>query len=161
MTAAIAIAEAPKPSNDIDTQIKHAIEARPKLEAAIAEQKQKVAEIKTDFARTLASDIQSAARLDVESAFQKNKAFEDLEERTRQRLAALEGIEEKVEEYLGQLKADSPDAVREALTRRVETLKNAASETERAAKDYAEEIKKLQAEIRGLPKGPAKKAEGS
>ena len=151
MTTAIALAEVPT-SSGTETQARQAIEARPKIQAAIEEQNHKIEEAELELARTFARDAQSAAKLDVESAFQKHKALADSKERTTQRTEALKCILGKVNDHLKQLKAESPVAVRAALTQRVETLKGLAVETEKAGKSFAEEIKKLQAEIKALPK---------
>lgn len=157
MTAAISLAEVPKPSG-IETQVLQAVDARPKLQAAIQEQKHKIEEAELELARTFARDTQTAAKLDVESAYQKNKALEESEERSKQRIEALGSILEKVNKHLEQLKADFPEAVRAALTQRVETLEKALLEKGVAGKGIVEEIKKLKAEISKLPKATAKKA---
>lgn len=160
MRAGISLAEAPKPSgpSSVETQAVQAIEARPKLQAAIEEQKQKLAAAELELARTFASATQTATRIDPEFALQKHKAFEELKERTRLRSEALEYILEKVSKHLEQLKADFPAAVYAALILRVEKLEKALSEKKTTGDSFAEEIKKLKSEISKLPKSDAKKA---
>ena len=96
----------PRPS-DIEMQLSQTIEARPKLQAAIEEQKHKLEEAEFELARTFVSATQTAARLDVKFALQKHKTFEELKERTRQRIEALESILEKVNKHIAKLKAES------------------------------------------------------
>jgi chromosome segregation ATPase len=157
VTAANSLSEVPRPS-DIEMQISQLIEARPKLRAAIQEQEHKIEEAELELARTFARDTQTVAKLDVESAYQKNKALEESEERSKQRIEALESILEKINKHLEQLKADFPEAVRVALTQRVVTLEKALLEKGVPGKGIVEEIKKLKAEISKLPKATAKKA---
>jgi hypothetical protein len=160
MSAAISIAAVPNLAiaPDIQTQALEAIEARPKLQAAIDEQKQKLKEAKRGLARSFATQTQAAARIDVERAFQSHKAEQELEEQTQQRIEALESIQTKINDHLDQLKTESPEAVHAALMLRVGTLEKEASEKKTAGDGFAEELRKLRIEINKLPKSAGKKA---
>jgi hypothetical protein len=160
MPAAISLAAVPNASiaPDIETQALQAIEARPKLQAAIDEQKQKLAEAKRELARTFATQTHAAGRIDVERAFQSHKAEQELEEQTQQRIEALESIQTKIDDHLAQLKTESPKAVHAALMFRVDTLEKELSEKKTAGDGFGEELRKLKLEISKLPKSAAKKA---
>jgi cell division protein FtsB len=160
MRAAISLAEAPKPSDPsgIETQAVQAIEVRPKLQAAIEEQKHKLEEAELELAKTFASATQTAARLDPEFALQKHKALEELKERIKLRSEALVKILELVSKHLEQLKVDFPAAVYAALIQRVDKLEEERLAKKTAGEGFAEEIKKLKYEISKLPKGDVKKA---
>ena len=150
------IADASRPLS-IETQAVQAIETRPKLQAALEGQKDKLKEAELEAARTLASQTQGGGRLDVEKAFQSSKAAREAEEQIKQRTEALEYLQEKLNKHVDELKANYPDAVGAALDRRVETLEASHLENATAGKDIAQEIKDLKAERSGL-KVPAKKA---
>ena len=159
MPAAISLAAVPNLAiaPDIETQALQAIEARPKLQAAIGEQRQKLAEAKLELARSFATQTQAAARIDVERAFQSHKAEQELEEQTQQKIEALESIQTKIDDHLAQLKAESPKAVHAALMLRVDTLEKELSEKKTAGDGFGEELRKLKLEISKLPKSAAKK----
>lgn len=159
MTAAISLAPAPKPAAalDVETQAAQAIDARPKLQAAIDEQKQKIEDAQLELARSFASQAHPAAIIDVEKAFQSYKAEQELEERIQQRIEALGGLQKKLDDHLSRLKAEFPEAVYAALILRVEKLEKEVLAKETAGKGFAEEIKELRTEISKLPKGAVKK----
>lgn len=160
MRAAISLAEAPKPSDPsgIETQAVQAIEVRPKLQAAIEEQKHKLEEAELELAKTFASATHTAARLEPEFALQKHKALEELKERIDLRSKALANILELVSKHLEQLKADFPGAVYAALILRKERLEEELLAKKTTGNGLAEEIKKLKYEISKLPKSDVKKA---
>lgn len=160
MTAAISLAEVPKPS-DRESEVLYVIDARQKLGEAIEDQKRKREAAESGFASTFAKEIRLSQVVDGEVALQKNEAFKAADLRAKQRIEALASILEKVNKRIEQLKADFPEAVNSALTKRVETLEKALLEKEAAEKGLEEQIKKLKAEISKLPKAAAKKAGSS
>jgi hypothetical protein len=157
MATAISLAEAPKPLS-IETLAIQAIETRPKLQAAIEEEKHRLEEAELKVARTFASQTQAGGNVDVEQALQSSKASKESEEQIKQRTGALEYLQEKLNKHLDQLKVNHPGAVGAALDLRVGALEAIRLEKETAGKGIAEEIKNLKAERSKLPKGAAKKA---
>lgn len=155
IATAISIAEVPKPLS-FETQAIQAIETRPKLQAAIEEQKYKLEEAELKAARTFASQTQAGGHVDVEKAFQTSKASKESEEQIKQRSEALEYLQEKLNKHVEQLKTNYPEAVGAALDRRVEALEAVRLEKETAGKGIAEEIKNLKAERSKLLKAAAK-----
>src|ERR1044072_1017028 len=91
----ISIAEVPKPLN-IETLAIEAIETRPKLLAAIDDQKFKLEETGIQAARTFASQTQASRHVDVERAWQSSKASKESEEQLKQRTEALEYLQERL-----------------------------------------------------------------
>ena len=157
MATAITLAEAPKPLSS-ETLAIEAIETRPKLQAAIDDQKYKLEEAELQAAKTFASQTQAGGHVDVEKAFQSSKASRESEAQIKQRTEALEYLQEKLNKHVDQLKANYPDAVGAALDLRVEALEAERLEKETTEKGIAEEIKNLKAERSKLLKAAAKKA---
>ena len=157
--AATALSIAPQPS-DKSAEAFSAIEARRKLEISIEDQKSKAKLAQTDFARSFARGLQLVSAVDAETAFQKNEGRKVAEARAQQRIDALENLLEAVNNFIEQLKYDSPEAVSAALNRKVEALEKTLNEYDEDGKDLEDEIKKLKAEINKLPKTATKKAAG-
>ena len=159
IASTISIAEVPKPLS-VETQAIQAIDTRPKLQAAIEEQKHSLEEAELQLARTFASQTQAGGHIDLEKALQSSKTSKDVEEQIKQRTGALEYLQEKLNKHVDQLKANYPDAVGAALDSRVEALEAIRLENESAAKGIAEEIKYLKAERSKLSKGTTKATAG-
>jgi hypothetical protein len=146
-------AEVPKPS-DIESEVLHFIDARQKLQAAIDAQELKRKEAELDLAKSIEKDAR-AKSIDVEAAFQKNEVWRTTDAQYKQRIEALGSILEKVNKHIAKLKAQSRQAVKSALTRKIETLEKTLNEKEGAERDL---IKKLQAEMDMLTEAAAAKA---
>jgi uncharacterized FlaG/YvyC family protein len=158
MSNTVSLAVVPKPSAESD--VLNAIDARQKLEDAIAAQKAAGETAGVEFAKTFARSVHAAPILDADSAVQKNSARKAAEDRTRQRLEALQDILGSINKLIEQLKYDSPEVVTSALSGRVEALEKKLAEKEADGKDLEEQIKKLKAELNKLPKAAAKKTSG-
>ena len=158
MSNTVSLAAVPKPSAESD--VLNAIDARQKLEDAIAAQKTAGETAGIEFAKTFARSVQLTPVLDADSAVQKNSARKAAEDRTRQRIDALENILASINKLIEQLKYDSPEVVTSALNGRVEALEKKLSEKEADEEDLEEQIKKLKAELSKLPKAAAKKTSG-
>ena len=91
-------AKVPRPS-DIESEVLDAIEARQKLKTTIdaLESKRKEAEI--DFAKTFVKDTR-AKSIDVKAAFKTNEEWRTKDERSKQRIEALQSILEKVNKHI-------------------------------------------------------------
>ena len=91
-------AKVPRPS-DNESQVLLAIDAKRKLQTTIdaLESKRKEAEI--DFAKTFVKDTR-AKSIDVEAAFKANEAWRTKDERSKQRIEALQSILERVNKHI-------------------------------------------------------------
>jgi hypothetical protein len=157
MTTAISLAGVPRPS-DIESEVLQAIDARQKLQAAIESENQKVALAESEFATALAMEISSSPAVNVDAVLQQHVAGKAAAERARQRIEALESVLEKVQKRIERLKADCPDAVTAAFTRRIEALEKTLSEKEEAEKGLEDQIKLLKYEVSKLSKATTRKA---
>jgi len=158
MANTISLAAVSRPSAESD--VLNAIDARQKLEDAIDAQKAAGETAGVEFAKTFARVAQLTPVLDADSAVQKNSARKAAEDRTRQRIEALQDILGSINKLIEQLKYDSPEVVTSALSGRVEALEKKLAEKEADGKDLEEQIKKLKAELSKLPKAAAKKTTG-
>ena len=155
IASTISIAEVPKPVS-IETLAIEAIEARPKLRAAIDDQKSRFEETGIQAARTFASQTQTGRHVDVEKALQSSKVSKESEEQIQQRTEALEYLQERLNKHIDQLKVNHPDAVGAAIDLRLAALEAMRLEKETEEKSIAEEIKSLKTERGQLQKATKK-----
>lgn len=106
----------PEPS-DIESEVLLAIDARKKLRETIEAQKLRRKEAELDLAKTFEKDTR-AKSIDVEDAFKKNEGWRTRDERSKQRIEALESILEKVNRRIKRLKTEGRRAVKSARTRK-------------------------------------------
>jgi uncharacterized coiled-coil protein SlyX len=157
MATAITLAEVPGPS-DTESEVLNAIDAREKLQTAIEAEKLKREAAEIELAKVVAKEISGTKVVNVDAIFQRNEAWKTADERSQQRIEALESVLAKVRKRIEQLKADSPYAVNAALSKRIEALEKTLSEKEEAEKDLEDQIKLLKYEVSKLPKPTATKA---
>ncbi len=151
---------APQPV-DPEAEVLAALDARQKLQAAIATETQKRDSAETDFVRNIANEISNSKVVSVESVFQRNESAQTAAERAKQRLDALASVLAKVNKRIEQLKSDCTETVSKALTKRIETLDKLLADKANAGKGLEEEIKALRAELNKLPKPPAPPKKGT
>ena len=154
---ALRLAEVPRPL-DAGAEILNAIDARQKLQLAIAAENRKRDAAEIEFARSMAREISSGQVVNVDAVFQRDVAARSSAERFKQRLEALQNTLARVNKRIEQLKSESPDDVNAALTKRIEALEKTLSEKEAADRDLKYEINLLKSEIVKPLKAPIKKA---
>jgi uncharacterized protein YukE len=150
-SSAMRLAELTKPS-DIESEVLDAIDARQKLNDELNAQELKRKEAELDLAKTFERDT-CARSIDLEAAFQQNEAWRATDERFRQRIEALESVLDKVKRRIEKLKTENHQAVKSALTRKIEALEKDLKEKVEATRDL---IKKLQGERDRLTEAAAK-----
>ena len=156
-TAAISLVQAP-PASDIESDVLDAIDARQKLKAAIETVNGKSKTSEVDFARSFVRSIRLSQFVEPDLAVQKDSARKGADESVQHQIEALESILLTVNNLIKELKSDSPAAVNEALTKRIDALEKTRSEKKVAEKDLDEQIKMLKTDLVKLPKTHAKKA---
>lgn len=149
-TAARFLVEAPKPAN-IEVEVLDLFDARWKLQDAINQQELKRKEAELELASSFARETHNKA-IDGEAAFQKSEAWRVADERAELRIAALSNISSKVDGLIARHKAENTEAVKAALTKKLNELIKALEEKNDAANDLAAERKRIEQEIAKLPK---------
>jgi hypothetical protein len=137
---------------DPEAEVLAALDARQKLQSAIATENQKRETAEIDFARNIIREISSSKIVSVEGVFQRSESAKSAADRAKQRLDALTGVLAKVNKRIDQLKADCTELVSKALTQRIEALEQLLTDKAYAGKGIEDEIKALRAELNKLPK---------
>src|SRR4030095_1573582 len=127
MSSRISLAQVSSPW-DFETEILGAIDARQKLQTAIANEKQKNESGELDFTTGIIREVSASDTVNVDSISQKNEAARVAVERAKQRVDALESILARVNARIDQLKANDPYSVNAALTKKIETLEKSLTD---------------------------------
>jgi chromosome segregation ATPase len=143
---------------DPEAEVSAALDARQKLQVAIATENQKHDSAEIDFARNITKEISNNKVVNVETVFQRSESAKTAAERAKQRLDALTNVLDKVNKRIEQLKAECSELVGKALSKRIEALEKLLADKDNAGTGIEDELKVLRAELSKLPKAtPPKK----
>jgi hypothetical protein len=143
---------------DYETELLSAIDARQKLQTAIANEKQKNDTAVLDFTTGIIREVSASDTVNVDSISQKNETARVAAERGKQRVDALDSILARVNARIDQLKTNDPNSANAALTKKIDSLDKSLSDKDDKRKDVEVQINVLKDELSKLPKTATKKA---